>query len=539
MDLSLQGRQAPADRGAQIGVAAALQHRVEGDHLDVVEGAQVAAEGAGEGAVGPAGGDPGGQVGVEAVGRAGIPRRRHEHEGVAAEQQGQVLQHLRQGRRGGEPGQQVRQGEGSVGQESHHRHEPVAVALDLAEAQPELEGPLGRAGLLIQQPQHLQPLQGGHGVAGPEWIEAVDVHVAAEGLVGEQVAHQLPQARVALLAQQLAVGLRQHPIEVVGQGGAAEEGEAPLTRFLDHLVGVEGVPLAVVVLVQQVGGVELGQALEAGGQGRLAGEQLGVGLAQGREQLLAGPEGGQAIALAGLEAAHPVLERHGGQPAGQGVVGEVEEAPGAQGLGGQPQERGAHGGGNPAEDAVGHHDVDGPPVDAPGRGGAGLQIEEVGLEEGDVGQPRGCGQGAAVGDVVGVEVDAQEVGLGVVGGLQAQVEALAAAQLHHLEGAGEIGRAVAAQQREEGQPIRERLGVGAVDVVGSGEVAVAQGHCGRGARGEAGAIGARRAGSGAACGPDGPGGRADAWWPGPGPSPGEGRFRAPGRRRRRRPPRRG
>ena len=51
-----------------------------------------------------------------------------------------------------------------------------------------------------------------------------------------------------------------------------------------------------------------------------------------------------------------------------------------------------------------------------------------------------------MGDVLGVEVDAEEVGLGIVRRLQAEVVALAAAELKQLEGSGDIRGPVPVQQ---------------------------------------------------------------------------------------------
>ena len=61
-------------------------------------------------------------------------------------------------------------------------------------------------------------------------------------------------------------------------------------------------------------------------------------------------------------------------------------------------------------------------------------------------------------------------------GLKAETEALAAAQLQHLEGTREIGRPMALQQGHEGQAFRRRFRIGAVGVALIAEVAVAEGH---------------------------------------------------------------
>lgn len=60
-----------------------------------------------------------------------------------------------------------------------------------------------------------------------------------------------------------------------------------------------------------------------------------------------------------------------------------------------------------------------------------------------------------MGDVLGVEVDAEEAGLGIVRRLQAEVEALAASQLEQLEGPGDLRGPVPVQQGQEGQSFGE------------------------------------------------------------------------------------
>ncbi len=73
-----------------------------------------------------------------------------------------------------------------------------------------------------------------------------------------------------------------------------------------------------------------------------------------------------------------------------------------------------------------------------------------------------------MGDVFGIEIDAQEAGLGIVRRLQAEVEALAATELQQLEGAANLGGAVPVEQRQEGQPFWGWLALGVKGVAGSG-----------------------------------------------------------------------
>ena len=81
-------------------------------------------------------------------------------------------------------------------------------------------------------------------------------------MVSDQIAHQLPQGGIALALDLLLGGHRQQPIKVLGQGGAAEVTQAQLAQGLDHLVGIERLPVTVVVLVQQVGGIQLAQTIQ-------------------------------------------------------------------------------------------------------------------------------------------------------------------------------------------------------------------------------------------------------------------------------------
>ena len=85
---------------------------------------------------------------------------------------------------------------------------------------------------------------------------------------------------------------------------------------------------------------------------------------------------------------------------------------------------------------MGHGEVD----LAPGNAAViGLnQLQEISLLEMDIGEPGRRRQGTGVGDVLGVEIDAQEAGLGIVRRLQAEVEARAAAELQQLEGPADL-----------------------------------------------------------------------------------------------------
>jgi hypothetical protein len=76
---------------------------------------------------------------------------------------------------------------------------------------------------------------------------------------------------------------------------------------------------------------------------------------------------------------------------------------------------------------VGHGEVDLAPGNAAAIGL--IQFQEISLLEADIAKAGRRRQGAGVGNVLGVEVDAEEAGLGIVGSLQAKVNALAAAEL--------------------------------------------------------------------------------------------------------------
>ena len=115
---------------------------------------------------------------------------------------------------------------------------------------------------------------------------------------------------------------------------------------------------------------------------------------------------------------------------------------------------------------------------APGHAAASglLQLQKIGLLETHVAQAGGRRQGAGVGDVLGVEVDAEEVGLGIVRRLQAELHALAAAELQQLEGTADLRGPVPVQQGQEGQSFGGGFALGVIGVAGSREVAVAEGH---------------------------------------------------------------
>ena len=122
-----------------------------------------------------------------------------------------------------------------------------------------------------------------------------------------------------------------------------------------------------------------------------------------------------------------MLERHHRQPTGQGVVGEVKKAAGTQRPLSQAHHAEADRRGDPAQDPVGHGEVERAPGNAAASGL--LQLQEIGLLEADILQAARRRQRAGMGDMLGVEVDAEEASLGIVGGLQAELHALAAAEL--------------------------------------------------------------------------------------------------------------
>ena len=67
-----------------------------------------------------------------------------------------------------------------------------------------------------------------------------------------------------------------------------------------------------------------------------------------------------------------------------------------------------------------------------------------------------------MGDVLGVEVDAEKAGLGIVRRLQAEVEALPATELEQLEGPADLRGPVPVQQRQEGQPFGGGFALGVI-----------------------------------------------------------------------------
>lgn len=111
---------------------------------------------------------------------------------------------------------------------------------------------------------------------------------------------------------------------------------------------------------------------------------------------------------------------------------------------------------------MGHHVVMGSDQGA----GAGGEAEEIGLLKADVGQAEALGQAAAMHDVIGLEVDACVLALGVGGGEQAEPEAHATAELEVAEGFPLMasGRLVALEQGSEIQPGRGQLAVGTAGV---------------------------------------------------------------------------
>ena len=188
--------------------------------------------------------------------------------------------------------------------------------------------------------------------------------------------------------------------------------------------------------MQQVGGIHLAEILQPWRQLGLGVEHQGIGLAQAVEQRPGSVERRLSIPARALQAAHAVLERQHRQPAGQGVVGEVKKTTGPQGPLSQAHQAEADRRRDPAQDSMGHGEVE----FAPGHAAASglLQLQKIGLLETHVAQAGGRRQGAGVGDVLGVEVDAEEAGLGIVRRLQAEVVALATTELEQLEGPADL-----------------------------------------------------------------------------------------------------
>jgi hypothetical protein len=169
-----------------------------------------------------------------------------------------------------------------------------------------------------------------------------------------------------------------------------------------------------------------------------------------------------------------VLEGAGGQPAGKGVVGAIEDATRIERCGGQLQQRLLDRCGDPGGDAMGDHVVMG----SGQRSGVGGEAEEVGLLELDVAELQLPGQPAAVDDVIGLEINAAEATFGVGGGQQAEAQPHAAAELQVGKGFAFVAarRLVALEQTGEIQPGRRQFAIDARCVGGGAEVAVIPGH---------------------------------------------------------------
>jgi hypothetical protein len=105
-------------------------------------------------------------------------------------------------------------------------------------------------------------------------------------------------------------GHRQQPFKVLGQGGTAEVAQAQLAQGFNHLVSVKRLPVAVVVFVQQVAGIQLAQTIEVDRQIPLGAKNQAIGLAKALKELPGGVERRQAIPEPALQAADAVLERH-------------------------------------------------------------------------------------------------------------------------------------------------------------------------------------------------------------------------------------
>ena len=97
-----------------------------------------------------------------------------------------------------------------------------------------------------------------------------------------------------------------------------------------HRIDELGLPLGVVVFMQQVGRILLRQPLQMVGQGGLALEQGGVAILKVLEELQGGIQAGLSISKPLLKVFDGMLERQPIEPARQGVGGEIEQAAGAE-----------------------------------------------------------------------------------------------------------------------------------------------------------------------------------------------------------------
>ena len=132
----------------------------------------------------------------------------------------------------------------------------------------------------------------------------------------------------------------------------------------------------------------------------------------------------------------------------------------------------AEGRGDPAQDAVGRHHVEGWPVDRWGSG----QGEEIRLFKVDVAQAGGLGESASVSDVRRQEIHSYEVGVRVVGRHHAQIHTLSTAQIQIVERLPQIGRSVAVEQSGKGKSLGKEFVVHPVGVALASVVALVPVH---------------------------------------------------------------
>ena len=142
------------------------------------------------------------------------------------EQQGDVLQQLRGGCRLTGLAQALLQAADrawALAETPQADIEPGAVATHLTPGELEAVSVFRlrfRERALQDQLQGAQPAVG---LTSSERITALHVDIAPEGLIGQQIPHQLAPTRVALLAQPRAERLWQQPQEPLRQAGGSQE----------------------------------------------------------------------------------------------------------------------------------------------------------------------------------------------------------------------------------------------------------------------------------------------------------------------------
>ena len=171
-----------------------------------------------------------------------------------------------------------------------------------------------------------------------------------------------------------------------------------------------------------------------------------------------------------LQQAADMAKRDRSEPAGLRIIADIDKAAGRGGVAEAADERRAHRRRDPAIDAVQRHIIE-----LSERGGPLLrQRDKVAVAELDVGETSGLRHGAAMVDMFGQEIDADELPLRIGGGQQAQAHALAASQLQIAE-----GRVVAGPGRRgprhsccQVEPVGRYFRAEAIGVAGRGIIAV-------------------------------------------------------------------